>query len=195
MTKTQLNSLCKKYLGKVHQVSKRYANETNIPVEEFISHLSNELWHCIRNFDPHKGASMDTWVNMILRRKAIDLIRGADGNYYKVVTLETEPAGCHNTEDYRIGFLEKIQDPRDFVDEFFRKNERDQRQLISFLTDPSKVDAETTAIVSNFHRHKSITALGKALGLHHQTVKRKLRKLSRNYDPNIFGNYRDYLAV
>lgn len=78
----------------------------------------------------------------------------------------------------------------------FRKKEADQRQLIDFLAnDPSQVDHDTTLIVSQFEKYDSITALAKALGMHHESVKRKLRKLSRRYDANRFGDVADYLAV
>jgi hypothetical protein len=76
-----------------------------------------------------------------------------------------------------------------------RKKEDDQRQLIVSLIDPAKVDNDTTLIVSQFPQHDSITALAKALGMHHEFVKRKLRKLSRGYDANRFGDVNEYLAV
>lgn len=85
-----------------------------------------------------------------------------------------------------------------------RKKEADQlRKLIDFLSDPTQVDSDTTRIVSSFRevnadgslRYSSITALAKALGLHHEVVKRKLRKLSRRYDANRFGDISEYLAV
>lgn len=80
--------------------------------------------------------------------------------------------------------------------DLFAKKEADQRQLIDFLVkDLPQVDHDTTLIVSQFPQYKSITALAKALGLHHEIVKRKLRKLSTRYDANRFGDYRDYLAV
>lgn len=76
-----------------------------------------------------------------------------------------------------------------------RKKEADQRQLIDFLTDPDQVDHDTTLIVSQFSQYDSITALAKALGMHHEFVKRKLRKLARRYDANRFGDISEYLAV
>lgn len=76
------------------------------------------------------------------------------------------------------------------------KKEADQLQLIDFLeNDPGQVDRDTTLILSQFRQYDSITALAKALGMHHEFVKRKLRKLSRRYDANRFGDVRDYLAV
>lgn len=76
------------------------------------------------------------------------------------------------------------------------KKRADQLQLIdSLVNDPSKVDCETKLIASQFREYDSITALSKALGMHHEYVKRKLRKLARHYDANRFGSHRDYLAV
>lgn len=82
------------------------------------------------------------------------------------------------------------------IKELSAKKEDDQRQLIDFLVkDPTQVDRETSLIVSQFSQYSSITALAKALGMHHEFVKRKLRKLSRSYDVNRFGDVNEYLAV
>ncbi|MGF9711679.1 hypothetical protein [Paenibacillus naphthalenovorans] len=83
-------------------------------------------------------------------------------------------------------------------DHIHKKKEADQRQLIDFLLDRAN-DPVTTLIVTKFREDEfgkmSITALAKALGLHHEVVKRKLRALSRHYDANRFGDIADYLAV
>lgn len=76
-----------------------------------------------------------------------------------------------------------------------RQRESDQRQLIAQLCDPTQVDSVTTLIVTNFSQYPSVTALAKALGLHHEVVKRKIRKLSSRYDANRFGDINEYLAV
>ncbi|MGG1641822.1 hypothetical protein ACIFQM_11110 [Paenibacillus sp. NRS-1782] len=75
------------------------------------------------------------------------------------------------------------------------KKEDDQHQLIAYLSDPSQVDSDTTAIVSIFlqEEFESVRALAKALGLHPEAVSRKLRKLGHRYDANRFGNISDYL--
>lgn len=92
--------------------------------------------------------------------------------------------------------LKLLQSDYDLEDSVLRKKEADQRQLIDFLVnDPDKVDPVTTLIVTEFPKYQSIAALAKALGLHHEVVKRKLTALSRRYDANRFGDYRDYLAV
>jgi hypothetical protein len=84
-------------------------------------------------------------------------------------------------------------------DEYFRKQtEADQRQLIGSLIDPGKVnDATTTAIVEAFlaSENPNPTAIGRQLGIHHSTVIRKLNRLARNFQPEIFGDHRDYLLA
>ncbi|KAA8750186.1 sigma-70 family RNA polymerase sigma factor [Paenibacillus sp. UASWS1643] len=89
------------------------------------------------------------------------------------------------------------------IDNLTQKKDAQKRQLLSSLCDPAKVDNDTTLIVSNglqrksggAPEHKSINALAKALGMHPEFVKRKLRKLSRGYDANRFGDVNEYLAV
>lgn len=82
------------------------------------------------------------------------------------------------------------------IDNLTQKKDAQKRQLLSSLIDPAKVvDHDTRLIVSQFSQHKSINTLGKALGIHHEVVKRKLRKLSRGYDGNRFGDVNEYLAV
>lgn len=81
-----------------------------------------------------------------------------------------------------------------------KKKEADQRQLIDFLviSDSKEPDATTTDIVEAYRLappSAKDTAIAKSLGIHHETVKRKLRRLARRYDANRFGDYRDYLAV
>lgn len=78
---------------------------------------------------------------------------------------------------------------------FIQQKKDDQRQLIAFLIDPSEVDAATTEIIAAFSKYESITALAKELGLHHEVVRRKIRKLARRYDANRFGDISEYLAV
>jgi DNA-directed RNA polymerase specialized sigma24 family protein len=83
----------------------------------------------------------------------------------------------------------------DIVLQRHKKKEADQRKLIDFLSDPRQVDKDTTRIVSSFSQYESVTALAKALGLHHEVAKRKIQRLARRYDANRFGDVSEYLAV
>lgn len=78
------------------------------------------------------------------------------------------------------------------------KTDEDKRQLIFALT--SNTDSLTTAIVNEIlngtdGERPTPTAIGRKLGIHHEKVKRTLRKLSKRYDERQFGSIDTYLAV
>lgn len=83
------------------------------------------------------------------------------------------------------------------ITKIFKKKEADKLILIDYLLESAKIqyDSTMTAIIEEFPRHKTINALGKALGLSRNTVDRKLKSLARHYDGNRFGDIQDYLAV
>ncbi|MED4172612.1 hypothetical protein P4631_09205 [Halalkalibacterium halodurans] len=79
---------------------------------------------------------------------------------------------------------------------YVRESKRsDQRQLIDDLLEHA--DAQTTAIVRAWldSDRPTLTSIGSQLGLHHETVRRKLAKLARYYDEASFGDYREYLSA
>lgn len=136
---------------------------------DFISLLNSSI----------KRAKISLLRKSISRRRFILVEEGERGDS-DAPTFEF--ASDYNLEDHVIDLVDK-------------KKEADKRQLIDFLLQSAKTDSVTMAVVTNFPRYKSITALAKALGLHHEVVKRKLRRLSRHYDANRFGDIRDHLAV
>jgi hypothetical protein len=130
-------------------------------------------------------------LNVRLKRRRIDLLRRMQTraiieSYDEILDLAVEEG---------TAIPDSFQSSHNLEREVLMK-EADHRQVIdSFVNDPTQVDTVTTLIVTEFSEHQSITALAKALGLHHEVVKRKLRKLSRRYDANRFGDYRDYLSA
>ena len=92
-----------------------------------------------------------------------------------------------------------IADERERVeDDVIKKMTESGRQaVIDHLLHPAKSDIATTAIVAilKVSSFESPTSLGKAAGVHHEVVKRKLRAMARLYDRNRFGDIRDYFAV
>ncbi len=174
-------------------ISIRYHKVSGIPIAEFISQLNEELWLAYRDFNANKGAVLRTWLYGCLKKRAVDVLRFKEGNYHRRRGFLDSTASTDETDapKFEVVANETVED------EVLKIKEADQRQLIDFLVnnDPSQVDPETRLIVSEFSQYPSITALAKALGLHHEVVKRKLRKLARNYDSSRFGDYRDYLVV
>ncbi|WP_242161806.1 sigma-70 family RNA polymerase sigma factor [Bacillus cereus group sp. BfR-BA-01522] len=102
-------------------------------------------------------------------------------------------------EEENTAMFETIADEFDIEEHVIKKKEVDQRELIDFLSDPDKVNDETTtAIVETFISNDgptTPTAIGKMLGLHHSTVIRKLERLAKRFDERQFGDYRDYLLA
>jgi len=103
-----------------------------------------------------------------------------------------------SSDEGALTLKDRLRDEYRVEDDVLQKKETDQLQLIDFLLDRVN-DPVTTLIVTQFKSSNcgkmSITALAKALGLHHETVLRKLRSLVRHYDANRFGDYYEYLAV
>lgn len=128
-------------------------------------------------------------LSMTLKNLRLDFIKTENRRLRRV---ELAP----KSDDNDAPMLEVVTEISAEETSYLSKKEADQRQLIDFLVnDPSQVDHDTTLIVSQFHKYDSITALAKALGMHHESVKRKLRKLSHRYDANRFGDVAGYLAV
>jgi DNA-directed RNA polymerase specialized sigma24 family protein len=169
----------------VKTVSNNFAKSSKVPVEEFLSLLAFEVWKSTKTFDKTKGTEYSTWLRTRLNQQAIAVTKGKENTYRRRV--EVMDTTDENAPTFEVGDELNLED---FV---LNKKEADQRQLIDFLTDPTKVDATTTKIVEAFPQYKSITALAKALGLHHMLVRRKLESLIKNYDESAFGDYRDYL--
>lgn len=179
------------YRRKIGFISTRFSSTTGVPANDFDSELSEELWNAYKSFDSGKGCSLDTWVNTRLRQRACRYIKSRETKFYRVTGK-----GSEDSEDTLISeFVEPTLTDGSVLE---KKKEADQRQLIDFLLDRAN-DPVTTLIVTKYAELQngtmSITALAKALGLHHELVKRKLRALSRYYDANRFGDYHDYLAV
>jgi len=81
---------------------------------------------------------------------------------------------------------------------FERLKEADQRQLIDSITRSVKTSTTMTSIIEAYETaplNASPNAIAKSLGIHHETVSRKLRKLGRQFDMNRFGDIRDIIAV
>lgn len=97
----------------------------------------------------------------------------------------------HDNPDDHQQYLENLVD-HSYVD---AEKERDQRQLISSLI--SNADELTTAIVRTWltSDKPTLTSVGRDLGINHNTVRRKLRRLAENFSEEIHGNLFEYLSA
>lgn len=105
------------------------------------------------------------------------------------------PKENNEGDSYAVEFSDDISAEDAYLD---RKKETDQRQLTDFLAHSGRPDPLTISLVEAYRTAPlgtSDTAIAKSIGIHHETAKRLLLKLSQHYDANRFGDVRDYLAV
>lgn len=172
----------------VHVVVADFSRSRSYLKEDLESDLMLELWKAVQQYDDSHGAKLSTYITRRLRRKALSVIdpkNNANASYYSRKAAPTASDGEPLEVEDIIDAATKYNEPK--------TTKADQRQLIDFLLDQTQVDNVTTAIVTNLPKYRSPRALAKALGLDHKKVDRRLRKLARNYDAELFGDYRDYL--
>lgn len=172
---------------------KRDAAETLSDVAEIESLHNLELYRSLKVWEPSKG-DFEHYVNHRIKRRKVDLFRQNSRRANKTRSLD-ELTELENDTGTPIPILD---DGSPTLEHAVQKKMTDhlRQEIIDHLLGPSRtLDSVTTAIVTNLARYKSPNALAKALGIHHEVVKRKLTALRSRYDSNRFGNVRDYLAV
>jgi DNA-directed RNA polymerase specialized sigma24 family protein len=185
------NEIYAKTIGKIYGKLEKIGKSIRADFHETLALYEDVLLRCIDVYDGKQD--FQHFYNSSVSRARTDLYRKKkrlfEREYYEP---ETEDEDAATSFDFIVG-----SDGAEH--EFIRKQtEADQRQLIGSLIDPGKVnDATTTAIVEAFlaSENPNPTAIGRQLGIHHSTVIRKLNRLARNFQPEIFGDRRDYLLA
>jgi len=169
--------------------AKRYSKATNIPVEEFESALCEEF---SKKFGSYDGRIKFTaFIKPILvqcamrvaarkERKFYDNIVHVDGLQDEDGSDMFEFADENLTDQVALERIEKSPDKLTLV-----------RALIE------KSDEFTVAAVelSLKNPDASFNSIAAEMGVHHETLKRKLKRLAKNYDQSRFGDISQYLAV
>ncbi|PFP30209.1 MarR family transcriptional regulator [Bacillus sp. AFS073361] len=160
-------------------------------------------------FMANKHDVMEIFDDMLLR--SLDAVEKNGGDFVKLFHLSLNSryksllrklTTRRKFEQYEVE-SEEDEKPASFeIDSGFRieeeiiaKKKADQRQLIDSLLNDA--DAKTTAIVEAFlvSENASPTAIGEALGLHHSTVIRSLKRLAGKFDSKKYGDYTDFLVA
>lgn len=167
------------------------AESIRADLHEVTALYEDVLLRCIDKYD--ESTDFIHFYRSCLTRARADLYRKKKRLHEREV-LECDIADEHDDYDFS-GFFDRIQSDCNVEDTALKKQEADQRQLIDFLL--SGADATTTAIAAAFlaHQRPTPTAIGKALGVHHSVVKRKLTRLASKFDSKKFGDYRDFLVA
>lgn len=186
--------LAESMFGRMHRDSliSRGCRDEHSAQETF----DNAIWELSERDDLLNFA---TTLSSALLRKRLMVFRG-NGRRRKRIPGSLDETVANESGEYSPKYPTPEEPSAEEVamPNLCRKKEDDQRQLIDFLKHSGKPDATTTAIVEAFlfaPPSASDTAIAESIGIHHETAKRKLRKLARQYDANRFGDVSDYLAV
>lgn len=176
-------------------ISRRYAAGTDIPFEEYESSLSEEFFLKYEGFDPNKSDNFNAYMRVVLTQRASRVANRSERKFYdNMVFFESE-------QENEEGEVQEFDIPLEWdleehvIKKLESKTDDDKRELINALV--KETDSITKKIVTEYLRNEDAkpTGIGKALGIHHQTVIRKLSYLSRNFDEREFGEIDAYLAV
>ncbi|RUR59869.1 hypothetical protein [Bacillus sp. VKPM B-3276] len=177
------------------QRKKGDARRTRVDEDTILELYEDALLKTLVAFVIEKGEFLHL-LNQRISQRRIDLYRSESIRRARE-QLTWFDDGCANTlertpDEFDLNYQSSTEEKI-----LTRKKERDKRELVSHLIESAKTlsDEVTVKILTEFSKYDSPNKLAKALGLHHETVNRKLRRVSRLYDANRFGDLHEYLAV
>lgn len=168
--------------------AKRYSKATNIPIEEFESALCEEF---SKKFDGYDGRiTFSAYIKPILTQCATRVAERRERKFYRnVVHVDGlvdddgddmfEFVDESNVEEVALNRIEKSPDKLSLVRALLEKS--DEFTVVAVELILAKPNA-------------SLNSIAAEMGVHHEMLKRKLRRLAKNYDQSRFGNLSQYLA-
>jgi len=177
-------------------ISKRYSAGTGIPVEEFISSLSEEFFKKFNNFNPDKKDNFTAYMRVILTQRATRVANRQERKFYDSIMYIEDGKKDKDGKTQELDFPSEWDLEEHVISLQTKKTDADKRELINALIEKS--DSVTKLIVNEYLKSSdapSPTGIGRKLGIHHQTVIRKLKYLSRNFSEREFGEIDDFLVV
>lgn len=169
--------------------AKRYSKATNIPVEEFESALCEEFSKKFRCYDGR--IKFTSFIKPILTQCATRVAARKERKFYdNIVHVD----GLQDEEGKEV-FEFADENLTDQIALERIEKSPDKLQLIQALTE--KADEFTVAAVELILEkpNASLNSIASEMGVHHETLKRKLKRLAKNYDQSRFGDLSQYLAV
>lgn len=179
----------------LESIARRYASSTPVPYEEYESALSEEFFLKYEEFDPTRNDNFSAFMRVVLTQRASREANRKEGQYYGSITYLDLPSIEDDDEDkLRMELASEWDLEEHVISKEEKKSDEDKLQLIDALV--KKSDPTTKQIVEHYleSEHARPTTIGKALGIHHQTVIRKITYLSRNFNETKHGEINAYLV-
>lgn len=169
--------------------SKRYSRATDIPVEEFESALCEEFSAKYERYDGR--IPFNAYIKPILTQCAARVASRGEKRFHGNVLHVEGLLDEDGSEMFEFADENKLED---IVLERIEKSP-DKLLLVRALTE--KADEFTVAAVELIllKPNASLNSIASEMGVHHETLKRRLKRLAKNYDESRFGDLSQYLAV
>lgn len=184
----------KKHKWLIRKKAESYYRSTGEDFDELESFLTLVFWKEFKKYDEQKS-SFTEYIGVRLDHRLIDYVNKRQREFERssehlsALVKEDEEGELREYEIEDTAATEEISCYGE------NKTDEDKRQLINVLV--KNTDSLTTAIVNEFLNDDGATptAIGRKLGTHHQTVRRKLDALARKYYANHDEDIIEYLAV
>lgn len=189
-----INKAFKEYYWLIELKARNFSKTTGEDEQDLISYIQYEFWREWQKYDK-KESEFKSFIDYRLNQRIIDYTRNRSREFNRGIRKLSELAGeDEDGNPIELEFVdETVNIERQVIEDI--KTDEDKRQLILALT--SNVDSLTTAIVKEFltDANANPTSIGRKLGAHHQTVRRKLEAISRKYYASYSEDINEYLAV
>lgn len=177
----------------VETISRKYSAKYGEDVDDLKSFLNSEFWITYNNFDSRKG-KLETFMSISLQRRLDDYMKLKRNEFHRNLSMFSE-LYMEDEEGKEVEM--EFEDKESSVEEIVEKKEMDgdKRQLIHVLLE--NADPLTMSIAREFLEDDNATptAIGRKLGVHHQTVRRKLDALANKYYKTFDEDVEVFLAV
>jgi len=170
----------------VSAFSRRYSLD-ELDVESMIN---EKILDIAGKFDNSRGKFKNA-VYRAIKYGCLDLIKKRDREEVHTSEVMLEDDDGNINEVYEVIAVAPTTDEDSIIEEVQKKH--DQRQLIAFLLSNANEPTLTSAIA--FIETNSYRKAAKQIGTTDKTVKSRIRSLSKRFDENRFGNYRDYFTA
>ena len=177
----------------VETISRKYSAKYGEDVEDLRSFLNTEFWITYNNYDLGRG-KLETFMSISLQRRLDDYVKLKRNEFHRNLLMFSELSmEDEEGEEVEMEFVDEESCVEDIVEK--KETDEDKRQLIHVLL--KNADSLTTAIAREFLQDANATptAIGRKLGVHHQTVRRKLDALASKYYKSFDEDIEVFLAV
>lgn len=166
-----LKQIARKYAGKVHDAT------------DIESYLNERFTKVVLAFNPAKSNNLGGYLNKVLSQRAENFINSKEGKFATRNKAFSAINEGGNGEDKPLFEETKLTDGV-YLETTVHRDKHVSETLDCLFTNATEQQKDIMNAYLNAEGKASYTQIGKAVGLHHETVKRELKKLAKlaNFD-------------